>query len=297
MPEVAKPNANVTPTHAIPSLQLHAASRSQRRAHARRKPGKRDACSTTDFEFSRKRPRTQWRAGRVAPQKAKFVCVRAPCDNDGRDHGGAGRNPVHKEKCMSSLRMKLVLSVVCALSSAAAVVGCGGGGSSSDDPVALCKEGCDKTISLCFKDAGSIAGMSVDSLKSTCSSNCTTNAGTSQKSCSNSSEIISAYKTCLGKSTCSELMSCDQTVPACKGGTTTGTGSGGTTGGGSAGRTSGGTSGSSGGGTCADLLACCNKAAANIKSACMSAYTQSMMSGGDSVCSAVLTSAKSTFCP
>lgn len=199
---------------------------------------------------------------------------------------------------MSLLRLDMVLAVAGTLSAVAGIVGCGGSSSSSsDDPVALCKQGCDKSISLCYSDGGAPGGLSASDLKSACTNACSMGASSSasSKSCSNSSQIISAYKGCLAKTTCSALMSCEQSIPQCTGSTGGGTSG---TGSGTAGKTSG-TSGSSGssGGTCADLLACCNKASANLKSSCMQAYSAAMMGGGDSVCGAVLSAGKATFCP
>jgi hypothetical protein len=181
-----------------------------------------------------------------------------------------------------------------------ALTACGGGssGGSSGDPVALCKQGCEKTISLCFADAGSLATMAQSSCMSSCTSS-TSNTTT----CTNSSAIVSAYQACLNKTTCNDLMNCVQTVPACQGGAGKSggsSGSGGTSGSGGA-SGSGGTSGGAGtsstsGGTCADLLACCNKAGSMYQSACMQAYSAAMPSG-DSACGIVLSGAKSTFCP
>ncbi len=201
---------------------------------------------------------------------------------------------------MSLRRIEVLLSFACALLPAALTIGCGGGGSSSsDNPVALCMQGCDKTVSLCYADGGT----SASSIKNQCASSCSSTGGsTSQQTCSNSNAIISAYKGCLAKTTCNDLMSCVTMIPPCEGGATGG--SSGTTGGtagqssgsgGTAGQTSG-TGGTSGGGTCADLLACCNQAAANLKSACMMTYSAAMPSG-DTACGLVLSGAKSAFCP
>ena len=181
-----------------------------------------------------------------------------------------------------------------------AVVGYGcGGGSSSSDPVALCKSGCDKAISLCFADAG----VDTATLKASCQSSCTSQSASNPKNCTNSSAIISAYNTCLAKTTCDELQSCTASIPACEGGST---GTGGSSGGGTGGATGGGTGGASGGGTggstatgtgCADLLACCNATTnATLKLACMQSYA-GVMAMGDAICAQALTAIQSTYCP
>ena len=186
----------------------------------------------------------------------------------------------------------------------AAWAACGGDdddGGANEDPVALCKQSCGTTISLCFADAGDTA-----TIKSTCENACTNNSqgGTSTTTCTNANDIVAAFKACLKKTTCTDYQNCLQTVPRCQGGGSGGSagtgGSGGTSGtgtGGSAGSGTSGTGGTSGGGTCADLLACCNKAASEpIKSACLTAYNQASPTG-DAACSIIYSSLKATVCP
>jgi hypothetical protein len=218
---------------------------------------------------------------------------------------------------MNVLRAPLVLGFVGTLLFAS----CGGGG--SDDPVALCKQGCAKQFSLCFADAGATAA----TFQSICESSCSSNTSVNQtKTCTNSSAIIAAYKTCLAKTTCDELTTCESALPDCAGGGTGGTsgggtggssggGTGGTSGGGTGGTSGGGTGGTSGGtggftgfdgsipgfdggisGTCADLMACCNATSAQLKPACMSAYSQ-IVSSGDLGCAIVFSGIKATYCP
>jgi len=87
---------------------------------------------------------------------------------------------------------------------------CGGdddnGGGGGEDRVALCKQACEKLLSVCFGDGGD--GMT------SCANSCSTSsdAGT----CSNESEMLAAYKACLEKATCTELLGCMSAAPRCQ---------------------------------------------------------------------------------
>jgi hypothetical protein len=86
------------------------------------------------------------------------------------------------------------------------------GGGGGDDRVALCKQTCEKIQSVCFGDAGSPGG---------CDTTCTnqqSDAGPGGSSCTNESEIVAAFKACLEKTTCQELLTCPTTLPPCRGG-------------------------------------------------------------------------------
>ncbi|MES1206212.1 MAG: hypothetical protein ABUS79_09770 [Pseudomonadota bacterium] len=198
------------------------------------------------------------------------------------------------------------------------LAGCGG--SDKADPVALCKQGCSKGISLCFADAGAFGATA----QAACESNCTSQSTTGGKPCANSNAQIAAYKVCQAKTTCDELTACAATIPACEGGGSSGTGgasgstggasgstggasgtggrAGGSTGGasgtgGRAGGSTGGAGGAAGGGECAALLACCNASTnPTVKSLCMTQYS-SVMAMGDAVCGQVLTTVKPSVCP
>jgi hypothetical protein len=174
---------------------------------------------------------------------------------------------------------------------------CGGDDDSgSGDPVASCKQACNKFVSLCYPDAGGFFN---------CDTSCSPRDGGNGGggTCSNASEVSAAYKACLQKNTCEELMSCYSSVPPCQGGTGSG-GSGGGGGSGATGGTGGSTGGSGGtaggldgGGTCAQLLACCNAASSDqLKTSCITAYNQ-IMSQGDSACGLIYTQLKSVICP
>lgn len=181
---------------------------------------------------------------------------------------------------------------------------CGGDSSGNgDDPVALCKQGCDKSISLCFPDAG-------DAIKSMCEQSCTSNDG-GTSNCTNASDRSAAAKACLDKTTCADLETCSQNIPPCAGGGTGGAGGAGATGGsGGSGATGGSTGGTGGGGTggggtggadggtatCADVLACCNAATTDqLKTACMMAYMAAMSS--EAACAAIYPALKTSVCP
>jgi hypothetical protein len=83
-----------------------------------------------------------------------------------------------------------------------------GGGGGGEDRVALCKQACEKLLSVCFGDGG--GGTS-------CANSCTTSdAGTSGATCSNESEMLAAYKACLEKATCTELIGCMSAAPRCQ---------------------------------------------------------------------------------
>src|SRR6185295_16986522 len=81
---------------------------------------------------------------------------------------------------------------------------CGGSGGSNggDDPVALCKQGCDVYTNLCFPDAGIAGGTA----KGFCQDACNDPRVMNARSCSNGPAIVAAYKACLGKQTCQEVM-------------------------------------------------------------------------------------------
>jgi hypothetical protein len=106
---------------------------------------------------------------------------------------------------------------------AATTQGCGGSsGPSAADINAVCTQGC-KTEVMC------IAGLTMDSCVSRCTSGVKTGSGAS---CSNSDAIVSAAKTCAAMTDCTALETCFLGLPKCM------TGSGGSTG--SAGQTAGG---------------------------------------------------------
>jgi hypothetical protein len=158
-----------------------------------------------------------------------------------------------------------------------------GSDDSGDDPIALCNQGCAKIRSLCLADAGG-----------TFECNCTPTdggGGGGGPTCTNQDAINAAYKACLEKNTCEELLACK--VPKCErvgAGGAGGAGGGGGTGG--SGATDAGTSG-----TCADLLACCNRASSDqIKSACIMGYNTAMQQG-DAACGAIYGALKATVCP
>jgi hypothetical protein len=180
---------------------------------------------------------------------------------------------------MNFLRTSAVLSCVCLT-----FLGACGGSSSTNDPVALCKQGCAKGVSLCYADAGDTG----PTYKAVCESACAT-AAAEAKMCSNSSAITAAYKVCLNKTTCDDLMACSQALPDCI------AGGGGSSGGGTGG--SSGTGGTSGTGTaCADLLKCCNASTSpDLKKACTDAIATAM--GMDATCAQVLGLYKGTICP
>jgi hypothetical protein len=143
----------------------------------------------------------------------------------------------------------------------AAVEGCGSSSSpSSTDPVALCTQACQK-LEMCLLDASASSSMSQ------CMSQCSTagagGASGQGTTCTNASQIETAYNACL-KMDCSQIVSCLSSVPQCQ---TSGTGTGGTTGAagatgkggtsGAAGATgSGGTSGAAGASGAADCSIC-----------------------------------------
>jgi hypothetical protein len=196
---------------------------------------------------------------------------------------------------------------------------CGSSKTSSDDPVALCKEGCTKGLSLCYADAG-VEGAT---FKSLCEAQCSSTKVTQANMCSNASQITSGFKACLAKTTCDEYESCFAALPDCAGsggGGSTGAGTGGSTGGGTGGATGTGTGGSTAGGTggatgtatggstgagtggstgggtaCADLLTCCNASTIPlIKSMCATVATGLT---DDAACAQALTAYKMTVCP
>lgn len=166
---------------------------------------------------------------------------------------------------MNVLRIVSVVSLLSVFT-----VSCGGD-SKSDDPVALCKQACSKGGDLC----ASGLGVTPAQFKAICEPACTSNMGPSGMTCTNSGAIINAFKACLNKTTCDEYTACGESVPACQGGGSTGsggssgTGSGGSSGTGTGGRSGtggssgGNTGGSSGGGgaagtgSCATLQTCC----------------------------------------
>jgi hypothetical protein len=74
--------------------------------------------------------------------------------------------------------------------------------SGGEDSAALCKQGCDKVVSLCFADAG-------DNFQCTCP--LPPDGGASP--CANQSEMTAAYKACLEKTTCQDLLTCK--IPKC----------------------------------------------------------------------------------
>lgn len=192
---------------------------------------------------------------------------------------------------MNALRALLLVSLLSVVT-----VSCGGG-SKSDDPVALCKQGCSKGISLCFADAGA-AG---DAVLALCQSTCTSSAtGSDGKPCTNSSAIAAAAKVCLSKTTCDEYMACGEKLPACEGGGTTGsggasgTGTGGRSGsGGGSGTASGGASGTGTGGatatgSCATLQTCCGQIADSTQAAqCQAAAAGSAPTTCDTILAAI----------
>ncbi|MBC8132301.1 MAG: hypothetical protein H7X95_04915 [Deltaproteobacteria bacterium] len=213
---------------------------------------------------------------------------------------------------MNILRTAFVVSFSCT----ALFVGCGSSSSSSStDRLALCKESCAKTASLCFADAGATGA----AIKAGCESSCTTATGTgSNTTCSNANEVVAAVKVCLTKNTCEEYTSCFETVPECTGGGSggasgartggaSGTGTGGGTGTGTGGTSGGGGSTGTGSGGCADLTACCNAIAdANLKPACQLQVTmiQAMVTSGsvtqtqaNNVCTQALAVVKPFYCP
>ena len=86
-----------------------------------------------------------------------------------------------------------------------------GGGGGGEDRVALCKQACEKLLSVCFGDGG--GGMT------SCANSCSmSDAGTSGGTCSNESEMVAAFKACLEKTTCSDLLACMSAAPRCQGG-------------------------------------------------------------------------------
>jgi len=199
---------------------------------------------------------------------------------------------------MNLLRALLVLSLV------SATLSCGG--SSKEDPVALCKQGCNKAVELCADDLG---GLTPAQAKALCEGICTSQVGGNGMTCTNESAIIAAYKTCQTKTTCDEYTACGESIPECQGGSTgtggaSGTGgrsgTGGSSGGGTGGRS--GTGGSSGGGAsgtgaCAEVLACCNASTnATIKAACLAQY-DSIVTAGDANCAMILPTLKTSVCP
>ena len=196
---------------------------------------------------------------------------------------------------MNVLRAMLVVSLVSVFASS-----CGGG--SKEDPVALCKQGCNKYVDLCASSLP--GGLDAATFKAFCETGCTSNMGGGEK-CKNESAIIAAAKPCLSKTSCDALMTCTANVPDCETGGATGTGgasgtgTGGASGTGTGGRSGTGTGGASGGGaTCADVLACCNAATnPTIKMACMMNY-EDIKNAGDATCAAYLTpQVKSLLCP
>jgi hypothetical protein len=202
---------------------------------------------------------------------------------------------------MNALRPLLFLSLV----SLSVLATCGGG--SKEDPVALCKQGCTKYVSLCGDELPE--GFTPAQAKALCEGLCTSSTGTGGTQCTNSSAIISAAKACQSKTTCAEYTSCNEALPPCEGGGTgtggasgtggrSGTGTGGSSGTGTGGSSGTGTGGASGGGTaCAELLACCNATTnATLKGVCMSQYSV-VMSMGNDVCMQALDAIKSTYCP
>jgi hypothetical protein len=206
---------------------------------------------------------------------------------------------------MNATRIALV-----AMSFVALTLSACGGGSTKEDPVALCKQGCDKAISLCAVDAG----IPTATLKMICETSCATSTPTGT-TCKNSSAIIAAYKVCQSKTTCDEYTACGESIPACEGGGSggsSGTGTGGSSGAGTGGRSGTGTGGSSGTGTggssgtgtggssggtaCADLLACCNKSTvAQIKDGCTAQLAGAMTD--EATCAQVLAGYRSVICP
>ena len=84
-----------------------------------------------------------------------------------------------------------------------------GGGGGGDDRVALCTQVCEKFQAACFGDAGA----------SNCASTCgSSDAGGGGGSCSNESEIVTALKACLEKTSCADLLSCTAGGPRCQDG-------------------------------------------------------------------------------
>ena len=194
---------------------------------------------------------------------------------------------------MIALRSRPAWPLVLALVAAPFVPTCGGNSSGiksgGDDPVALCNQSCDVYVNLCFPDAGQAGTLAKGVCQTTCSSPSVMNS----KNCSNGPQIAAAYKACVDKTTCSDVMACSAAVPPCAGSN----GAGGRTGGGTGGTTGAGLGGATGSGTCADLLACCNTTTdANAKSLCMTYYGM-ISAGGDSACGQVLSFAKQMYCP
>jgi hypothetical protein len=162
-----------------------------------------------------------------------------------------------------------------------------GGAGAGNDPVALCKQVCDTSVSLCLADAGATAEAAARTL---CEGSCPTQNPTGTMACLNESGRITAYKACATKTTCSDITTCTQNVlPCIRDGLGGSSGSGGSTG--------GGVGGAAGGTGCADLLACCNATtSASGKQVCMT-YYGTVASMGDAACSQALTLVKSMYCP
>jgi hypothetical protein len=172
-----------------------------------------------------------------------------------------------------------------------------GGDDDSEDPVAICKQGCNK-LQACFADAG---GPTIN-----CETTCNPRDGGSGggSTCTNQADINAASRACYDKP-CEEIFSCFARIPDCQGGTggsggtggTGGGGTGGTGGAGTGGGGTGGTGGTTGGGTCGDLLACCNAAATDtLKTQCRSIYDAALPQG-DMACGIAYGALKSTYCP
>jgi hypothetical protein len=152
------------------------------------------------------------------------------------------------------------------------------GSSSSGDTTAVCNQACNRESSCTEADGGP---SSADAM-----SNCMTICA-AQK-CTNESALLNAVNTCLGKSSCSDFVSCTAAMPQCQMATSgsggTGAATGGTNGGGGA-TGSGGTTGAggtTGTGSCAD----CDKAAA----CCAAIATMAGLSSSAAGCDAYSTS-------
>ena len=86
---------------------------------------------------------------------------------------------------------------------------CGSDDSGGDDLVALCKQACAKAQSLCFADSG-------QTFECKCNP---PDAGAT--TCTNEDEISAAYKACLEKNSCNDLLGCK--IPKCEVGGSNGT--------------------------------------------------------------------------
>jgi len=201
---------------------------------------------------------------------------------------------------MIALRSRPAWPFLLALLAAPFVLTCGSSSgikNGGDDPVALCNQTCDVYANLCFPDAGQAGTLA----KGVCQTSCSSPSVMNSKSCSNGDQIAAAYKACLDKTTCAEVMSCNASVPPCAGGNgaggRNGGGTGGTTGAGVGGAIATGAGGSTGGTACADLAACCNATSnAQLKAACMTYYT-TVAGMGDAACAQALQAVKGTYCP